>query len=156
MLSRIEVVRTFATSAPPEAVWAALEAAPRWPEVLSDLIEARIDPGGVLAPGAVMRVRARPGSGSADMSYRVTAAEPPHRLAIKSEGEHFTAQSEYRIERSGPGSRVTMTARAQPLLWLHKITTALSRRYYTNFFGNAVESRTRAMLTLAERIARGD
>ena len=68
MLGRITVTRTFATAASPSAVWAALEAAPRWPEVLTDLIEARIEPDGVLAAGAVIRTRARPGTKAVDLN----------------------------------------------------------------------------------------
>jgi hypothetical protein len=51
MLGSLTATRTFATSASPSAVWAALEAAPRWPEVLTDLVAARIEPDGVLAEG---------------------------------------------------------------------------------------------------------
>ena len=113
MLGRIVIAHAFLTFAPPAAVWAALEAAPRWPEVLDDLIEARIEPDGVLAAGAVMRVKARPGTQAIDMSYDVIAAEPPRRLAIQAGAAgQFRSRAEYTIEPDGTGSRVAFKAEA--------------------------------------------
>ena len=83
MLGRITVTHTFTTTATPTAVWAALEAAPRWPEVLTDLVSARIEPDGVLAEGAIIRTVAKPGTRAVDMTYRVTAADPRLHLAIE-------------------------------------------------------------------------
>jgi hypothetical protein len=152
MLGRITVTRTFATTASPSAVWAALEAAPRWPEVLTDLIEARIEPDGVLAAGAVIRTHARPGTKAVDMTYHVTAAEPRLGLTIETASNDFRAQTEYRIDAFASGARVTLTAVAEPVRWLHKLTTQLARRSYTAQLETALESRMRPMLTLAERI----
>ncbi len=154
MLGSIAITLTIPTSAPPSAVWAALEAAPRWPQVLDDLAEARIEPDGVLAAGAVMRVKAKPGTQAIDMIYDVVAAEKPRRLSIKAAAAgHFRSRAEYTIEPDGNGARVTFKADAEPVRWLHKITTALARRWYTDRLNGAAAARMRAMLTLAERIA---
>ena len=40
-----------------------------------------------------------------------------------------------------------------PVLWLHKITTAFARRWYTEQFATNLKSRMGPLLVLAERIA---
>jgi hypothetical protein len=122
MLGRITVNLVFPTSASPEAVWAALEAPQRWPEVQYDVIDARIEPDGVLRAGATMRTWARPGTAAVDMSYRVVDAQKPSRLAIEMGGAglHFRGRTEYTIEADGAGSRVTIKSNVDPVLWLHK------------------------------------
>ena len=152
MLGRITVSRTFSTSATPTAVWAALEAAPRWPEVLTDLVSARIEPDGVLAAGAVIRTVAKPGTQAVDMTYRVVAADPRLHLAIESGAGDFRARTEYAIDGFVTGARVTVTSQVEPVRWLHRITTELARRSYARQFEAMIEARTRPMLALAERI----
>jgi Polyketide cyclase / dehydrase and lipid transport len=154
MLGRITVSRTFSTEASPSAVWAALESAPRWPEVLTDLVSARIEPDGVLAPGATIRTVAKPGTRAVDMTYRVVAADPRLHLVIEAEGDGFRAHTEYAIDAFAAGSRVTVTSNVEPVRWLHKITTALTRRAYTRQFEAMMEARMLPMLALAERIQR--
>ena len=154
MLGRIIISLDFPTSAPRSAVWAALEAAPLWPDVQPDLAEARIDPDGVLAPGATIRTRAKPGTRAVDMTYRVLEAEKPRRLAIETAvALHFRARTEYLIEADGEGARVILTSRIDPVHWLHKITTALERRWYTEQMTNNLKARIRPLLMLAERMA---
>ena len=152
MLGRISISRMFPTSASPSAVWAALEAAPRWPEVLTDLVSARIEPNGVLAPGAVIRTVAKPGTRAVDMSYRVVAADPRLHLAIESGGDDFNARTDYAIDAFAAGARVTVTSVVEPVRWLHKITTSLARRAYTRQFEAMMDARMLPMLALAERI----
>lgn len=152
MLGRITFSRTFPTTASPTAVWAALEAAPRWPEVLTDLVSARIEPDGVIAEGATIRTVAKPGTRAVDMSYRVVAADPRLHLAIEAAGDGFRAHTEYLIEPFAAGARVTLTSQVEPLWWLHRITTELARRSYTRQFEAMMEARMRPMLALAERI----
>ena len=153
MLGRLTVTRTFSTTASPSAVWDALEAAPRWPEVLTDLIEARIAPDGVLAEGATIHTVAKPGTRAVDMTYRVVAADPRLSLTIEADkvGE-FRARSEYLIEPFAAGARVTLTSQVEPVRWLHRIGVALARRSYTRQFEAALELRMRPMLMLAERM----
>jgi hypothetical protein len=153
MLGRITATRSFGTSATPTAVWAALEAAPRWPEVLTDLASARIEPDGVLLPGAIIKTVAKPGTRAIDMTYRVIEAIPRLSLVIESAvAGHFRARTEYDIAPFATGARVTLMSQAEPSRWLHKITTALARRSYTMQFEAALEARMRPMLMLAERI----
>ncbi len=154
MLGTLHIFIGCQTSASPLDVWAALEAAPRWPEVQHDLIEARIEPDEILAPGAAIRVRARPGTRARDKSYRVIEGKKPCRLVIESGSTEFRARTSYKIEGSpGGGARVSITSEVQPVWWLHKITTEISRRFYTRELTAATKPRLRAMLTLAERIA---
>lgn len=155
MLGSITITRTFATSASPSAVWAALEAAPRWPEVLTDLIEARIEPDGVLAEGAVIRTVAKPGTRAVDMTYRVVAADPRLSLIIESAmPAQFRARTEYLIDPFAAGTRVTLTSWVAPIRWLHRIGVELARRSYTKQLEAALELRMRPMLELAERLQR--
>lgn len=152
MLGRITVTHTFTTTASPTAVWSALEAAPRWPEVLTDLVSARIEPDGVLAEGAIIRTVAKPGTRAVDMTYRVTAADPRLHLAIESQADAFRARTGYAIASFVSGARVTVTSEVEPVWWLHRITTELARRSYTKQLEAVMEARMRPMLTLAERI----
>jgi hypothetical protein len=153
----ITVTLAFTTVAPPAAVWAALEAAPRWPEVLDDLVSARIEPDGVLAVGAVMRSFAKRGTQAADMAYRVVAAERPRHLAIEAALGHFRSHASYEIEAdSDGGAQVILTAGVEPTRALKKVIMLLSRRRYLGKLKAAVDQRMRAMLTLAERIARAE
>jgi hypothetical protein len=153
MVGRITVSKTFSTSASPSAVWAALEAAPRWPEVLHDLVSARIEPDGVLAEGATIRTVARPGTRAIDMSYRVVEADPRLSLTIESDvAGDFRTHSEYLIDPFATGSRIILTSQVEPVRWLHKITTALAWRSYEKQLQAILEARMLPMLTLAERI----
>jgi len=152
MLGRITVNLVFPTSAPPEAVWAALESPQRWQY---DLIKACIEPDGLLRAGATIRTWARPGTAAVDMSYRVVDAQKPSRLAIEVGGAtfHFRGRTEYFIEADGAGSRVTIKSDIEPVLWLHKVTTALARGWYTALMTASMRARIQPALTLAERIA---
>lgn len=155
MPASISVTFTYATPAPPAAVWAALEAAPRWPQVLDDLAEARIEPNGKLTVGSVMRSIAKPGTKAADMAYRVTDAKRPRRLAIEAEVGNYRSQAKYAIEPDGDGASVTLTAAIEPVRGLDILIFRLARRRYAGQFKAGVDKRMRAMLTLAERIAKG-
>ena len=156
MPSSITMTLTFSTSAPPAAVWAALEAAPRWPEVLDDITEARIEPDGKLAVGAVMRSFAKPGSDAADMAYRVVAAKRPRHLAIEAMVGHFRSRAEYAIEESDGGATVTLAAAIEPTRAVDKVILALARKRYLGQFKAGLQKRMRALLTLAERIAQAE
>jgi hypothetical protein len=155
MVGRITVSKTFSTSASPSAVWAALEAAPRWPEVLTDLVSARIEPDGMLVDGATIRTIARPGTRAIDMTYRVVAADPRLSLTIESEVPGLRARSEYLIAPFVTGARVTMTSEIEAVNWLDRIRTALARLACTAQVEANLEVRTRAILTLAGRIQQG-
>jgi polyketide cyclase/dehydrase/lipid transport protein len=156
MPSSITMTLTFSTSAPPAAVWAALEAAPRWPEVLDDITEARIEPDGKLAVGAVMRSFAKPGSDAADMAYRVVAAKRPRHLAIEAMVGNFRSRAEYAIEGSDGGATVTLAAAIEPTRAVDKVILALARKRYLGQFKAGLQKRMRALLTLAERIAQAE
>jgi hypothetical protein len=154
MLGRFTIAQTFLTTAAPAAVWAAIEDAPRWPLALTDLADARIEPNGVLAPGAVIHTVAKPGTAAVDMTYDVVQAENPHRLAIETRASGtFYARTEYLIEPEGTGARVSVTTVAEPLHWLHKLTVALRQRWYADYFANTMSARVQAMLALAEQNA---
>ena len=156
MPSSIAITLTFSTTAPPAAVWAAIEAAPRWPEVLDDLREAWIEPDGRLAVGAVMRSIAKPGSDWADMTYRVVAARRPRHLAIETTVGNCRSRADYAIEASDGGAKVTLAAALEPMRALDKVILFLAGRRYLGQFKAELQKRMRAMLTLAERIAEAE
>ena len=153
MPAAISVKLTLATTAPPSAVWAALEAAPRWREVLDNLSSARIEPDGVLRAGAVMRSFAKPDSEAADMAYRVVEARRPRHLAIEAEVGHYRSRAVYAIEKSEDGAQVTLTAEIVPTRGIDRLVVFFARRRYIGKFHAGMLKRARAMLTLAERIA---
>jgi hypothetical protein len=149
----ISVTLTISTTAPPSMVWAALEAAPRWREVLDGLASARIEPDGMLRAGAVMRSFAKPGSAAADMAYRVVAARRPRHLAIEAEVGHYRSRAVYDIEALPDGAQVTLTAEIVPTRGLDRIIAFLARRRYIGKFRAETRKRLRGLMTLAERIA---
>ncbi|HEX3439014.1 MAG TPA: SRPBCC family protein [Pseudolabrys sp.] len=146
----LTVSQTFSTSASPAAVWQALESAGRWPKVIATLAEVTVEPPGALAAGSIIRSRAVPGSGAADLTYRVIAAEPPRHLVLVIEDEDYTARTDYRIAQDGGETDVLVTSTLNPkgiaqsirfLLWHARIAPALNAN---------VRDRTQALLRLAE------
>jgi hypothetical protein len=82
----------------------------------------------------------------------VLEAQPPHRLVIAAEGGEFRSRVEYSIEAAPEGgARVRVTARAEPVRWLHRVSTSFARTPYTQFFTVSLQTRLRALLALAER-----
>jgi hypothetical protein len=154
MPASISATLIYSTPAPPRAVWAALEAAPRWREVLDDLASARIEPNGVIRVGAVMRSYAKPNTEAADMAYSVIEAERPSRLAIEAEVGNYRSRAVYDIEPAGGGARVKLTAEIVPTRGIDKLITYFARKRYLGKFKTGVDQRMAAMLKLAERIAR--
>ena len=146
----LTVSQTFSTSASPAAVWRALESAGRWPKVIATLAEVTVEPPRALAAGSIIRSRAVPGSGAADLTYRVIAAEPPRHLVLVIEDEDYTARTDYRIAQDGGETDVLVTSTLNPkgiaqsirfLLWQARIAPALNAN---------VRDRTQALLRLAE------
>jgi hypothetical protein len=144
---------TFATTAAPGAVWAALASPQRWPEVLTDLREGLIEPPGELVEGAVMRTFAKPGTRAIDMTYRVVAAEPGRRLKLASQGEDWRGGADYAIEGEDQ-SLVTLTLSIEPLGFWPRLSVRLWRQFYLDQIGANLRARTEPMLQLAETIAR--
>jgi uncharacterized protein YndB with AHSA1/START domain len=148
----IEVSVTLTSSAPPAAVWAAFESAPRWPEVLTDLVAARIEPDGKLAAGAVIRSEARPDTRAVDMRYSVTDAEPEKRLALASRLPGLRARTRYLFEPIGDGTRVTVSSEMQAHSLIGRIVQSLRRSHYSGALVSVLQTRTQALLNLAERL----
>lgn len=149
----LTITQTFSTSAPPQAVWRALESVGRWPEVFPTVVAATLDPPGTLAAGSIIRSRALPDSGAADLTYRVVAAEPPHHVALAIDDEHYTARTDYHIAQDGGLTDVIVSSTLNPvgivqsirfLLWSARIAPTLSAN---------VRDRTQALLRLAEEAA---
>ena len=153
MPASVAVTLTLSTPAPPSAVWAALEAAPRWHEVLTDLASARIEPDGVLRAGAVLRSIAKPGTEAADMAYRVLEARPPRRLAIEAEIGNYRSGAVYDIESNADGAQVRLAAEIVATRGFDRVIMFFARRRYIGRFRAETHKRLRALLTLAERIA---
>jgi uncharacterized protein YndB with AHSA1/START domain len=134
-------------------VWAAFTDAARWPEVLTDLASARIDPDGTLAAGAVIQTVALPDRNVIDMSYRVLDADHPHRLVLESSADGFSARTIYKFRAAGPdtGTEVTVTAVVTPERLGGKITATLWPQKYNEHIERSIRRRTTALLELADR-----
>ena len=148
----IQVSITLTTAASPAAIWSAFEQAPRWPEVLTDLVEARIEPDGKLVPGAVMQSKARPNTGAADMRYDVTEAVPAQSLALASHWKGLRGRTRYTFEPIGDGTRVTVSSEMEAESLIGRVAMAIWRAHYATQLVSALQTRTRALLTLAERM----
>jgi hypothetical protein len=150
----LTVTQTLSTTAPPDAVWRAFESVARWREGNPKIARAALAPGGPLAPGSTIEVRAVPGSGGADRTERVVAAEPPVRLVLTVEEADYRATTEYRIAAATDGvTDVTvigtldahgLTQIVRFLLWRQRLTPMLSA---------TLRERAQALIDLAERIA---
>jgi hypothetical protein len=137
--------------APSDEVWAAFTDVPRWPEVLSDIASARIDPDGVLAPGAIIQTVALPDRNVIDMSYRVLEAEPSSTLVLESSAEGFSARTvyEFRSAETGTGTEVTVTAFVTAEKLTEKIRSALWPGKYNEHIERSIRRRTTTLLKLA-------
>lgn len=149
-LGPIVATVTLTTTALRAAVWQALEAAPRWPQVLTDLAEAAIAPAGRLEAGAVISTKALPGGNVIDMQYRVLAAEPLRRLVLTSRARGFGAETEYLLDDDEGGTQVTITARVMPERVLGRLAVVLWRKQHAGHVAASLRRRGQAMLTLAE------
>ena len=143
---------TFTTPAPATAVWAALASPHRWPEVLTDLREGLLEPPERLVAGATIRTFARPGTKAADMTYRVTMADPPRRLAFRSEGKNWKGATDYTIEADGV-TRVTLSVSLEPSGFWPLLAVRLWRSAHLAQLATNTRPRMLAMLKLAETIA---
>ena len=146
---------TLSTTASPAAVWRAFSRVDLWPQVLPAVITARLEPDGALAAGSRIVTRATPGSHTADLAYRIVAAEPPRRLVLEIEEDDYRATTEYVIAATPDAAGmtdVTVTSRlearglaqtARFLLWQQRLVPMLSA---------TARQRGEAFLGLAERI----
>jgi hypothetical protein len=146
----LTATQTFSTTASPAAVWRALERVDLWPKVLPTMAHATLEPKGALAAGSLIRTRAEPNSGAADLTYRVVAAEPAKHLVLVIEDDDYTARTDYRIVQDGGETDLVVTSTLNPkglaqsirfLLWSVRIAPALNAN---------VRDRTEALLRLAE------
>jgi hypothetical protein len=147
------VTADFHTDAPPAAVWAAFEAVERWPEILPELISARIEPTGRLETGAVIRSVAGEPIMPLDIDYRVTLAQAPHRLTLEVEADDWRGRTDYTIAEDPGGAHVTVVSTMEVTGLLLRMQMLLSGRRMTEQRAAALRERTRALLTLAERLA---
>ena len=153
MFRPLSASATLTSPAPPDEVWAAFTDATRWPEVLTDLASARIEPDGILAPGATIQTIALPDRNVIDMSYRVVDAEPAQRLVLESSADGFSARTiyEFRAAESGLGTDVTVTALVKPERFAGKITSTLWPQKYNEHIERSIRRRTTALLELASK-----
>jgi hypothetical protein len=150
MFGPMSVTATFANPLPPHEVWAAFTDVARWPEVLPDLASARIDPDGLLAPGATIQTVALPDRNVIDMSYQVIDVEPVQRLVLDSSAEGFSARTIYEFApgESGAGTAVTATAFVKAERFSDRASSILWRKKYIELIERSVRRRTTALLEL--------
>jgi hypothetical protein len=138
------------TPAPPSAVWQAYAAAPHWPRVLADLVQAWIEPDGRLEVGALIETRAVPESAAVNMRYRVIEAEPARRLRLASSGRGFRAETLYEFEPNGTGTRVRIASVFTPDTLVGGLIMRLYRSRAEAQLAASLVTRTQALLALAE------
>lgn len=144
---------TFRTTIPATAIWDALATPQRWPEVLTDLREGRIDPPGELKEGALIQTFAKPATKAIDMSFRIVVAEPLRRLSFRSDGKGWRGGSDYVIA-GDDHAEVTLTVSIEPLGFWPRLSVWLWHSFYQGQVSANVRVRTQSMLQLAETIAR--
>ena len=147
------VIASFPTAAPPSAVWGAFAAVERWPEVIPDLGYARIEPPGPLETGAIIRASAGPANAPVGIEYRVTRAEPPHRLTLETDTLEWNGRTDYTIDADGSGSVLHVVSTMDVIGTLLRVQMFVVGRRMTEQRTEALRARTKAMLVLAERIA---
>ena len=147
--------QTLSTTASPAAVWRAFTRVDLWPQVLAVVLTAKLEPDGAFAAGSRVVTRATPGSHTADLDYRIVAAEAPHRLVLEIEQDDYRATTEYVIAATPDAagltdvivkSRLEARGLAQTvrfLLWQQRLVPILSA---------SARQRGQAFLDLAERI----
>jgi hypothetical protein len=155
VLGPIIATVNLTTEADSHAVWRALETAARWPEVLSDLASARVEPTGPLTASSTIRTQPRSGSNMIEMVYRVVAAEAPQRLVLTSSAAGFFAETEYAIASDGEGgASVTVTARVVAERPMMRLMTTIWRSRYREHIATSLRRRMGSWLMLAETMAR--
>jgi len=155
LFAPLQVVEILTTSATPDQVWTALEAAPRWPEVLSNIAQAWIDPAGELVEDAVIRTKAAPGQPYVDMDYYVLLAKPAERLIFASRANRFRAVVEYRLTPLNEGTELKVTGEIIPEGMISGLGLAWKRKAHANAAAFSMRRRAQALLDLAEDMAAG-
>ena len=148
----LTVTQTLTTSATPEQVWRALEAATRWPETIRTLSDVVLEPDGPLMPGSRIRSVSEAG---AKREERVVEAEPPHRLVLAIDDEDFRARTEYRISAEDGGCEVAVTSTLQARGLGQSIRFLLWRDRMEPMLKTTLRERAQGIIDLAERIAGG-
>jgi carbon monoxide dehydrogenase subunit G len=143
----------FQANAPPSAVWAALENVVRWREVIPDLMSIRLEPSGALTADAIIHTRTGPADAPVEMEYRVLEAAPPRHLLLETETYDWLGRTDYTIEPDGDGAQVTVVSTMNVTGKLLRLQMLVVGRTLNKQRETALHSRTRALLTLAERLA---
>jgi hypothetical protein len=123
----------------------------RPPEVIA---RATLAPPGPLAPGSTIEVRAVPGSGGADRTERIVAAEPPVWLVLTVEEADYRATTEYRVAAAADGvTDVTVSGTLDAGGLLQTMRFLLWRQRLRPMLSATLRERAQALIDLAERIA---
>lgn len=149
------VTAEFHADAPPQAVWSAFEAVARWPEVIPDLSAVHMEPPGALLPGNIIYTRIGPAAAPVEMEYRVVEAEAPRHLLLETETADWLGRTGYTIATDDTGARVTVLSTMQVTGRLLRLQMFTVGRTLNQQREDALRARTRALLSLAEKIAAG-
>jgi uncharacterized protein YndB with AHSA1/START domain len=144
---------TLSTSASPAAIWRAFTRVELWPQILPAVISARLE--GAFAAGSRIVTRATPGSRSADLAYRIVAAEPPRRLVLEIEEDEYRSTTEYVIAETRDASGmidVTVASTLEAHGFAQILRFLLWRERLTPMLSATARQRGQAFLDLAERI----
>jgi uncharacterized protein YndB with AHSA1/START domain len=151
----LSVTQTVSTSASPAAVWRAFERVDLWPTAIPALAAAKLKPRGALAAGSRILTRATPSSGSADIEYKVVAAEPPRRLVLTIDDPDYRSRFEYRIAAEAGATDVVVTATLEAVGLMQTVRFLLWQTRLMPILGTTARERTQALVHLAERLGGG-
>ena len=151
----LSVTQTVSTSASPAAVWRAFERVDLWPTAIPALAAAKLKPRGPLAAGSRILTRATPSSGSADIEYKVVAAEPPRRLVLTIDDPDYRSRFEYRIAAEAGATDVVVTATLEAVGLMQTVRFLLWQTRLMPILGTTARERTQALVHLAERLSGG-
>lgn len=144
--------QTLTTTASPAAVWRAFERVDLWPTVIQILAAAKLEPPGPLAAGSRIVTRATAESKASDITYIVTAAEPPHRLVLAIDDAAYRSTTEYRVVAEAGATDVVVASTLEAVGFAQTVRFLLWRQRLLPMLGQSTRERTQALLSLAERI----
>jgi hypothetical protein len=148
----LTTTQTLSTPTSPEAIWRAFERVDLWPTALPALLAAKLEPPGPLTPGALIVTRATPESKASDITMRVVAAEPPHRLTLAIDDPAYRATTEYRIVKEGSATDVVVTSSLEAVGFMQTVRFILWRERLVPMLRQSARERAQALIDLADRL----
>ncbi len=145
----LTATQTITTSASPEELWRAFEAAARWPETNASLRQVSLEPDGPLSVGSVIRSVSATG---AKRNERVAEAERPRRLMLAIDDEDFRSRTEFDIAVGEDGTDIMVTGWLEARGIGQTVRFLLWRERMTPMLKQTLRERAQGIAELAERM----